>query len=167
MSGSVWEGLAGFCRAIRRKDRIMVSGTTATYGKDAVADCGALESNMSSAAATAATAATAASAPASEVASSAADEKNRQKRAQMCARAQTTFILDKIEASIRMLGGAGLQDVSRTRIFVPHTTRDWLPIALEHGRRFSDHPPANTLVGAALVGEGDEYQVEIEAEAEL
>ena len=29
-SGTVWEGLAGYCRAVRVEDRILVSGTTAT-----------------------------------------------------------------------------------------------------------------------------------------
>ena len=33
LSGTVWEDLAGFSRAIRRGDRILVSGTTATHGQ--------------------------------------------------------------------------------------------------------------------------------------
>ena len=33
LSGTVWEDIAGFARAIRQGDRIMVSGTTATHGK--------------------------------------------------------------------------------------------------------------------------------------
>lgn len=35
LSGTVWEGLAGFSRALRKGDRILVSGTTATH-KDQV-----------------------------------------------------------------------------------------------------------------------------------
>ena len=36
LSGTVWEGLAGFGRAVREGDRILVSGTTATHGDRAV-----------------------------------------------------------------------------------------------------------------------------------
>ena len=36
LTGTVWEGLAGFARAVRRGDRIWVSGTTATHGDRAI-----------------------------------------------------------------------------------------------------------------------------------
>jgi len=32
-SGTPWETLAGYCRAIRHGDRVLVAGTTATYGE--------------------------------------------------------------------------------------------------------------------------------------
>ncbi len=32
LSGTEWEGLGGFCRAVRAGSRILVSGTTATHG---------------------------------------------------------------------------------------------------------------------------------------
>jgi len=75
--------------------------------------------------------------------------------------AQATHVLDKIEGAIRSLGGT-LEEVVRTRIYVPRT-EDWEPVARAHGERFGAVQPANTLVSARLVG--DEYLVEIEAEA--
>lgn len=33
LSGTIWEDLAGFSRAVRTGDRILISGTTATHGK--------------------------------------------------------------------------------------------------------------------------------------
>jgi len=117
-SGSVWEPLAGFSRAVRVKDTIRVSGTTATHGLDrcvAPGDAGA----------------------------------------------QTTYILDKIAASISALGGS-LDDIVRTRIYLRDVAQ-WEPVSRAHGRVFADIRPANTLVEAgALVGD---YEVEIEAEA--
>ncbi len=116
-SGTEWEKLAGYARAVRVGDRILVSGTTAT-GPDGVLGAGD---------------------PA----------------------AQTCMIIDKIEASIRQLGGT-LQDVVRTRIFLANIEQ-WEPVARVHGERFGSIRPANTLVQAALVG--SEYLVEMEAEA--
>ncbi len=117
-SGSLWEGLAGYSRALRDGDRIYVAGTTATHGSGRVVAPGD-------------------------------------------AAAQTTFILDKIAASLRALGG-GMDDVLRTRIYLSNV-QDWEPVAREHGRVFAEIRPVNTMVQAgALIGSG--YLVEIEAE---
>ena len=78
------------------------------------------------------------------------------------AAAQTYFILDKIEAAIGDLGGS-LSDVIRTRIFIKNLS-DWESVAKAHGEKFIGINPANTMVKAGLIG--DEYLVEIEAEAE-
>lgn len=117
LSGTEWETLAGFSRAVRKGNRILVSGTTATHGKKAVGGTD----------------------PA----------------------AQATFVLDKIEGALQSLGGK-MEEVVRTRIFVKNI-EDWEAVARVHGKRFKDIQPANTLVQANLVG--DEYLVEIEAEA--
>jgi len=58
--------------------------------------------------------------------------------------------------------GGKLSDVVKTRVFVKNID-DWKKIAETHGKRFKNINPANTLVQAKLVG--DEYLVEIEAEA--
>ncbi|CAA9434321.1 MAG: aldo-keto reductase domain / RidA/YER057c/UK114 superfamily, group 6, partial [uncultured Ramlibacter sp.] len=120
-SGSVWEPLAGYARAVRDGHRIEVSGTTATHGRAGVV---------------------------------APDD----------AGAQATFILDKIAASLRSLGGS-LDDVIRTRVYLREVD-DWEAVSRAHGRVFGDIRPANTLLQVgALVGTG--YRVEIEAEAQL
>ena len=76
---------------------------------------------------------------------------------------QTVYILDKIAASVRALGGT-LEDVVRTRIYVRDAAK-WEPVARVHGRYFGATRPANTLVEISdLVGD---YDVEIEAEALL
>ena len=117
-TGSVWEALAGYSRAVRDGDRISVSGTTATHGANRVVAPGD-------------------------------------------AGAQTTYVLDKIAASLSALGGS-LEDVTRTRIFVRDPAA-WEAVSRAHGRVFGDIRPANTLVAAGgLVGD---YEVEIEAEA--
>lgn len=117
-SGSIWEPIAGFSRAVRVKDTIRVSGTTATHGADrcvAPGDAGA----------------------------------------------QTTYILDKILASIAALGGRA-EDVVRTRIYLRDASQ-WEPASRAHGRFFGEIKPANTMIAAGdLIGG---YEVEIEAEA--
>jgi aryl-alcohol dehydrogenase-like predicted oxidoreductase/enamine deaminase RidA (YjgF/YER057c/UK114 family) len=79
------------------------------------------------------------------------------------AAAQTHFVIDKMEGALQSLG-ARLEDVVRTRVFVARLG-DWEAVARAHGERFGRIQPANTLLGADLVG--DEYLVEIEAEAEV
>jgi enamine deaminase RidA (YjgF/YER057c/UK114 family) len=119
-SGSVWEPISGYSRAIRVGNRILVSGTTATHGSGEVVCRG-------------------------DVAG------------------QTVYILDKIAASIGALGGT-LADVVRTRIYMKDASQ-WEPVSRVHGRYFADARPANTLVEVSdLV---DDYEVEIDAEAEL
>ena len=117
-SGSVWEGLAGYSRAVRLGDRIVVSGTTATHGADRCAAPGD-------------------------------------------AGAQATYILDKIAASLRALGGT-MEDVVRTRVYLRRPA-DWEAVSRAHGRVFAEIRPANTLLTVANLVGG--YDVEIEAEA--
>jgi aryl-alcohol dehydrogenase-like predicted oxidoreductase/enamine deaminase RidA (YjgF/YER057c/UK114 family) len=119
LSGTPWESIAGFARAVRQGRRVVVSGTTATMGDRVI---GGKD-------------------PA----------------------AQAHFVIDKIEGALQSLG-ATLADVIRTRVYVRNIA-DWEAVARVHGARFGAIQPANTLVAAALVG--DEYLVEIEAEAEL
>ena len=119
LSGTVWEDLAGFSRAVREGNRVVVSGTTATHGSRCVGGTDAA--------------------------------------------AQAHFALDKIEGALESLG-ASLGDVVRTRVFVKRMS-DWEAVARAHGERFAGIQPANTLVQADLVG--DEYLVEIEADAEV
>jgi aryl-alcohol dehydrogenase-like predicted oxidoreductase/enamine deaminase RidA (YjgF/YER057c/UK114 family) len=119
LSGTPWEPMAGYSRAVRKGDRITVSGTTATHGSRLVGGTD----------------------PA----------------------AQAHFCIDKIAGALQSLGGR-LEDVVRTRVFVSDVAH-WEPVARAHGERFGHILPANTLVEARLVGE--EYLVEIEADAEL
>lgn len=119
LSGTPWEGFAGYSRATRRGTRIHVSGTTATHGDRVIGG----------------------SDPA----------------------AQMHFAIDKIAGALESLGGR-LEDVVRTRVFVKRIG-DWEPVARAHGVRFANVQPANTLVSADLVG--DEYLVEVEADAEV
>lgn len=118
-SGSIWEPIAGYSRAVRDGDRIVVSGTTATHGSGHVIG---------------------------------KDD----------VKVQTTYVLDKIAASIKALGGR-LEDVVRTRIYLTDAN-DWEGVSQVHGSYFRQIRPANTMLQVAgLIGEG--YLVEIEAEA--
>ena len=75
--------------------------------------------------------------------------------------AQTTYILDRIVASVVSLGGR-VEDIARTRIYITDEA-DVLAISRAHGRVLGDIKPANTLVRVAgLIGD---HRVEIEAEA--
>jgi aryl-alcohol dehydrogenase-like predicted oxidoreductase/enamine deaminase RidA (YjgF/YER057c/UK114 family) len=117
-TGSQWEPLAGYSRAVRVGDRILVSGTTATHGQGTVVCRGD-------------------------------------------AAGQTVYILDKIAASIRALGG-DLADVVRSRVYLVKAA-DCDAVCEIHGRYFGDIRPANTLVEIGnLVGD---YLVEVDAEA--
>jgi enamine deaminase RidA (YjgF/YER057c/UK114 family) len=118
-SGTRWEPLAGYARAVRHGRRVSVSGTTATLGSRLI---GGRD-------------------PA----------------------AQAHFAIDKIEGALQSLG-ATLADVIRTRVYV-RNVEDWEAVARAHGARFGRIMPANTLVAAPLIG--DEYLVEIEADAEI
>jgi enamine deaminase RidA (YjgF/YER057c/UK114 family) len=75
--------------------------------------------------------------------------------------AQAHFAIDKIEGVLRSIG-ARLEDVVRTRVYIRDTSM-WEAVARVHGERFGHILPANTMVQAGLIG--DEYLVEIEAEA--
>ena len=119
LSGTAWEGMAGYSRAVRHGTHVSVSGTTATMGNRLIGGGDAA--------------------------------------------AQTHFVIDKIEGALQSLG-ATLADVVRTRVFVSRID-NWEAVARAHGQRFTEIRPANTLVEAKLVGE--EYLVEIEAEAEI
>jgi aryl-alcohol dehydrogenase-like predicted oxidoreductase/enamine deaminase RidA (YjgF/YER057c/UK114 family) len=119
LSGTSWEQLAGYARAVKHGRRISVSGTTATLGHRLIGGRDAA--------------------------------------------AQTHFAIDKIEGALQSLGAA-LEHVVRTRVYVKNIA-DWETVARAHGARFGTVRPANTLVAAPLVG--DEYLVEIEADAEI
>ncbi len=78
--------------------------------------------------------------------------------------AQTDYVIQKIERALHE-AGATLANVVRTRIYVTNAD-DWEAIGRVHGRYFGDIRPANTLVEVSRLV-GDEYLVEIEADAIL
>lgn len=116
-TGTVWEDMASYSRAVRVGDRILVAGTTASGPDNTVVGTDAAS--------------------------------------------QARFIFDKIEFSIKALGGR-FEDIVRTRVFVSDIA-NWEAVARVHGERFRRIKPVNTLVEARLVG--PEYLVEIEVEA--
>ncbi len=77
------------------------------------------------------------------------------------AAAQTTFILDKIAASLAAVG-ASLEDVVGTRVYLKDAGQ-WEAVARAHGRYFGSTRPANTMLEIARLIR--DYEVEIEAEA--
>lgn len=120
-SGTEWEQVVGFSRAVRVDRFVSVSGTTATDDDGNPVGIG-------------------------DVA------------------AQTDYIIRKIERALNE-AGARLEDVVKTRIYVMRA-EDWEAIGRVHGKYFGEIRPANTLVEISKIV-GDEYLVEIEAEAIL
>ena len=75
---------------------------------------------------------------------------------------QTTKIIEII-ANALQLGGARLEDIIRTRIYVTDI-KNWEEIGKAHGNAFGEIKPASTMVEVSrLISE--DYLVEIEATA--
>ena len=117
LTGTAWEETAGFSRAVRHRDHVWISGTTATHRSRLI---GGTDPE-----------------------------------------AQAHFAIDKIEGALQSVG-ACLEDVVRTRVYIRDTSM-WEAVARVHGERFGHILPANTMIQSGLIG--DEYLVEIEAEA--
>ncbi len=117
LTGTAWEGTAGFSRAVRRGGYVWISGTTAIHRSRVVG--------------------------------------------RTDPEAQAHFVIDKIDAAIRSLGGR-LEDVVRTRVYIRDASM-WEAVARVHGERFGHILPATTMIQAGLIG--DASLVEIEAEA--
>lgn len=77
---------------------------------------------------------------------------------------QTTYILEKIQKSIKALGGS-LNDVIRTRIYVTDISQ-WEEVGKAHGDFFSGINPVTSMVEVAKLI-APHYLVEIEATAIL
>ena len=120
-SGTEWEQLVGFSRAVRVDRFVSVSGTTATDDDGNPVGVG-------------------------DVA------------------VQADYIIQKIERALNE-AGATLEDVVRTRIYMLDADQ-WEAVGRVHGTYFSEIRPANTLVEISKIV-GDEYLVEIEADAIL
>ena len=75
---------------------------------------------------------------------------------------QTVRCIEIIERALRDLG-AGLEHVTRTRMYVTHIDR-WEEYGRAHAEAFGDHPPATTMVEVSRLIHPD-MLVEIEADA--
>ncbi len=78
--------------------------------------------------------------------------------------AQTRFILQKIERAL-VEAGASLENVVRTRVFVKDISQ-WEAVGRAHGEFFGAILPVTAMVEVSKLI-GDEYLVEIEADAML
>jgi len=78
------------------------------------------------------------------------------------ARAQTLRCFEIIAEALDKLG-AGLEHVTRTRMFVTDISR-WQEFGEAHGEIFRDHPPTTTMVEVSRLID-PEMLIEIEADA--
>ena len=78
--------------------------------------------------------------------------------------AQTVRCIEIIRDALEGLG-AGLSDVTRTRMFVTDIER-WQDVGRAHGQFFGAHPPATTMVEVRRLIDPD-MLIEIEADAVL
>jgi isochorismate pyruvate lyase len=76
--------------------------------------------------------------------------------------AQTRRCLEIIRSALAGLG-AGLEHVTRTRMFVSDIAR-WQEYGRAHGETFRDHPPATTMVEVSQLID-PQMLIEIEADA--
>jgi enamine deaminase RidA (YjgF/YER057c/UK114 family) len=121
-SGTKWEPVVGYSRAVKVGNAIYVSGTTAT------GDDGALIGRGD-------------------------------------AGLQTQRALANIRRALER-GGASMEHVVRTRIYVTNIQRDWEAVGRAHGEVFGTIRPATAMVEVSRLIDAD-MLVEIEADAIL
>ena len=118
-TGTKWENLAGYCRAVKVGPHIHTAGTTSVDDDGNIVGPG----NMA---------------------------------------IQFNCCVDRIEAALRHFG-ASLHDVIRTRVYL--TRMDMFEeYAREHGRRFKEIQPVNTMVEVSALVHPD-MLVEVEVDA--